>query len=94
MTIKLQYRRIEARSRIRLFRCRCSRCEKRTTLKRNPRLAEKPLVCVCGSQRWRVDWYRTIKTEHRRVRCDCGGWEFPHRAGSCHQQRARIGVAA
>jgi hypothetical protein len=64
------------------YRCRCSKCEHRVTVRGLPWERRKPLVCLCGSQAWRVDWYRML-TETTRTRCDCGGRSFPHRSGSC-----------
>jgi len=89
MPRRAEYVRLEARQRFKLYRCRCSRCEHRETFRKNPRQMERTPVCArCKSTQWRVDWYRTTKREHRRARCDCHGWQFPHRYGSCHQHSA------
>lgn len=83
-----EYRRLEARVRFRLYRCRCSRCEHRATFRKNPRQMRRTPVCAgCQSVHWRIDWYRTTKREHRRARCDCGGRHYPHRFGSCWSGR-------
>jgi hypothetical protein len=87
MTIKAEYRRLEARKKFRRYRCRCSACEHRATFRQNPRQMRKdPRCATCGSQRWRVDWYRTTRREHQRVKCHCGAYPYPHRRGSCGQQ--------
>lgn len=81
---KPEYVRLLARQRFRYYKCRCSRCEHRATIRKLPWLLRKPLACDrCGSHEWRVDVYRTMRTERRRYLCGCPAWWFPHRRGSC-----------
>lgn len=60
--------------------CRCRRCDVRKTLPRHPDNYIRVPKCFCGSDEWRVDYYR-IHTEWGVKGCDCQGYEFPHRRG-------------
>lgn len=66
------------------YRLRCSSCDHRRTSHTDPVGYIRPPACeLCGSKRWRVDWYRTTRKESRRRGvCYCNGRHFPHRPGT------------
>jgi hypothetical protein len=81
--------RLLARTRRRVFRCRCRSCEARITLEQRPDAYRRRLSCwSCGRTAehredvWRIDWFRTSgKESRRRGVCNCDAAPFPHRPG-------------
>lgn len=68
------------------FPCRCTKCRARQTLAKEPHKYLRERRCFCGGQ-LRVDWYRRSR-EHKRNKCHCLGYPFPHRKGGgvwCNQ---------
>lgn len=65
------------------YPCRCSRCRTRRTFRKHPESYRDVPRCSCGGE-FHVDQYR-LRKEHKRVKCNCDLWWFPHRRGS-HRQ--------
>lgn len=84
--------RFEQPRRAKAFWCRCRKCEHRHYFERAPRTYRRGLACAsCGAYQplredgWRIDWYRTSRTEAARMGvCGCGSMPFPHRPGSSY----------
>lgn len=66
------------------FPCRCSRCRARRTFRKHPdSYPTPPPHCSCGGT-FAVDTFR-LRKEHKKYKCTCDLWWFPHRIGS-HKQ--------
>lgn len=70
------------------YPCRCSKCRARKTFRKHPESYRHTPHCYCGGT-YAVDQYRLHK-EHKRVKCNCDLWWFPHRIGSHKQAIARF----
>ncbi|CAN0298503.1 unnamed protein product, partial [Chrysoparadoxa australica] len=63
------------------YRCSRDGCRQRVTLRRPiERYVRKKVCAACGKDSLRLDRWK--QADHRRSRCHCAGWWFPHRRGS------------
>ena len=69
-----------------IFNCRCTLCDRRRSLAKEPHMYVRLPKCECGSRSWRVDRYRMKVEKSRKKICYCAGYYFAHRkqSGSCH----------
>ena len=71
-----------------IFPCRCRKCLARRTLNKHPDdyVQRSRVKCYHCDGELRLDKYRQTK-EHKRTRCKCDAYHFPHRFNpeTCHR---------